>query len=100
MNAKWLALALVLGGACSAQAQGPCEPERTINALANAVTRVAPLFIKPRAAPETLGLAPLPPPPSAPQPSMTREEWKQSLIEQGRRFCERYPDDSVCSAQQ
>lgn len=46
MTVKWLALVLVLGSACSAQAQqygGPCEPERTINALANAVTRAPPL---------------------------------------------------------
>ena len=61
----------------SAQAQsynngGPCGPERTIDALANAVIRIAPIFRKPRAAPvETTGVAPASPP--APQPSMTRE---------------------------
>ena len=82
----------------SAQAQGPCEPERTINALANAVIRAAPLFRKPKA-PEAVGAAPsAPPPPSTAQPPMTREAWKQSLIEQGRRFCQQYPDDSVCRA--
>ena len=81
----------------SAQAQsynngGPCGPERTIDALANAVIR-APIFRKPRAAPvETTGVAPASPP--APQPSMTREQWKQSLIEPGGSFASSPPTDS------
>jgi hypothetical protein len=96
MTIKSIALAVALAGACtSAQAQdyGSCGPERTINALANAVLRVAPVFMKPRAHAETVGAAP-----SAPPASLTREEWKQSLIEQGRMFCARYPDDSVCGS--
>lgn len=96
MTTKFIVLAAALTCACtSAQAQtyGPCSPERTINALANAVLRVAPIFMKPRAHAETVGAAP-----SAPPPSLTREQWKQSLIEQGRMFCERYPDDDVCGS--
>lgn len=96
MTTKSIAFAVALGCACtSAQAQtyGACEPERTINALANAVLRVAPVFMKPRAPAETVGAAP-----SAPPASLTREQWKQSLIEQGRMFCARYPDDSVCES--
>ena len=66
---------------------GPCGPECTIDALAKAVIRIAPIFRKPRAAPvETTGVAPASPP--APQPSMTREQWKQSH-RAGRKFCER-----------
>ena len=94
MTTKSIALAAALACACtSAQAQtyGPCGPERTIDALANAVLRVAPIFMKPRAQAETVGAAP-----SA--PALTREQWKQSLIEQGRMFCARYPDDSVCGS--
>jgi len=98
MTTKSIALAAVL--ACSgaqAQTYGPCEPERTIDALASAVLRVAPIFMKPRAHAETVGAAPSAPPPPA---SLTREQWKQSLIEQGRMFCARYPDDSVCNTSQ
>ncbi|MFZ1884601.1 MAG: hypothetical protein WAU53_13615 [Rhodoplanes sp.] len=96
MTTKSIALAAALACTCtSAQAQtyGPCGPERTIDALANAVLRVAPIFMKPRAHAETVGAAP-----SAPPASLTREQWKQSLIEQGRMFCARYPDDSVCGS--
>ncbi|MFY9624355.1 MAG: hypothetical protein WAL02_05815 [Rhodoplanes sp.] len=98
MTIKSIALAAALACACtSAQAQtyGPCGPERTIDALANAVLRVAPIFMKPRAQAETVGAAPSAPPPP---PALTREQWKQSLIEQGRMFCARYPDDSVCGS--
>jgi hypothetical protein len=97
MTIKSIALAAVLACVCSgAQAQnyGPCGPERTIDALASAVLRVAPIFMKPRAPAETVGAAPSAPPPA----SLTREQWKQSLIEQGRMFCARYPDDSVCAS--
>ena len=79
--------------ATSAQAQpyGSCEPERVIGAMMNAVMRVAPMFTRPR---ETTGAAV-----AAPPPSLTREEWKRSLIDQGRAFCARYPDDGVCEGQ-
>jgi hypothetical protein len=96
MTIKTIALAAALVCACTgaqAQSYGPCGPERTIDALANAVLRVAPIFMKPRAHAETVGAAPSAPPP----PTPTREQWKQSLIEQGRMFCARYPDDSVCA---
>ncbi len=98
MTTKSIALAAALAFTCTgaqAQTYGPCGPERTINALANAVLRVAPIFMKPRAHAETVGAAPSAPLPPA---SLTREQWKQSLIEQGRMFCARYPDDSVCGS--
>ena len=59
-------------------------PERTVNALANAVMRVAPMFMRAR---ETGAVSTAPP---------SREQWKQQLLEQGRAFCARYPDDAVC----
>jgi hypothetical protein len=80
MNAKWLAIAAVLACAGSAEAQGlvgyvgppgrvydrpapVCGPECVINTLADAVIRVAPLFIKPRCCAQT------PPPYAAPPPA-------------------------------
>lgn len=65
MYGKWLILAAALIGAGSAEAQGlvgyagppvqvydrpapPCGPDCIINTLADAVIRVAPLFVKPR----------------------------------------------------
>jgi hypothetical protein len=94
MPLKSIAFAAAFACACTsaqAQAYGPCAPERTIDALANAVLRVAPLFVKPKAQPA----AQIEP---AAQQAMGREQWKQHLIDQGRRFCEQYPDDVVCGA--
>ncbi len=65
MYGKWLIMALALASAGSAEAQGlvgyagppvrvydrpapPCGPDCIINTLADAVIRVAPLFVKPR----------------------------------------------------
>lgn len=85
--------AFPLASGAKAQPYESCEPERVIDSLADAVLRVAPLFIKPKSAP-------------APQPvaqaestrplGMTREQWKQSLLDGTRRFCIQYPDDQVC----
>ena len=44
---------------------------------------------------ETTGVVPSA---SPPPPSMSREEWKRSLIEGGRQFCATYPDDPVCDS--
>ena len=46
---------------------------------------------------ETTGVAPSA---SPPPPSMSREEWKRSLIEAGRQFCQTYPDDEVCGSRE
>lgn len=46
---------------------------------------------------ETTGVAPSA---SSPPPSMSREEWKRSLIEAGRQFCQTYPDDEVCGSRE
>jgi len=84
-----IAAALALATTAALAQNYPCEPARTIDALAAAVQRVAPMFIRPRAAPvETTGAAPAAPPP--------RDEWKRRLMEGGRQFCAAYPDDEVC----
>ena len=74
-----LATAALLAGVADAAAQGlagyvgpparvyyqpapPCGPECVINTLADAVIRVAPLFIKPRCCAQTPPVAALPPP--------------------------------------
>ncbi len=77
MYGKWLKMAVALACAGSAEAQGlvgyagppvrvyerpapPCGPDCIINTLADAVIRVAPLFVKPRccAQPPTQAAAP------------------------------------------
>jgi hypothetical protein len=87
-----VAVVLTLISSAQAQQYGQCEPERVINSLTTAVLRVAPLFIKPKSQPAPQPIAQTEPPPLG----MTREQWKQSLIEGGRRFCAQYPDDEVC----
>lgn len=87
-----VAVVLTLISSAHAQQYGQCEPERVINSLTTAVLRVAPLFIKPKSQPAPQPIAQTEPPPLG----MTREQWIQSLIERGWRFCDQYPDDQVC----
>lgn len=82
-----------------AQPYGACEPERVINSLADAVLRVAPLFIKPKSASALQPVAQVEPPQSSQSlqpPGMTREQWKQSLLDGARKYCVQYPDDTIC----
>lgn len=85
-------------GVAQAQAQpyGSCEPERVINSLADAVLRVAPLFIKPKAAPALQPVAQVETPQTLQPADMTREQWKQSLLDGARKYCVQYPDDTIC----
>lgn len=90
------ASALPLLSGAQAQPYGSCEPERVINSLADAVLRVAPLFIKPKSGPVPQPVAQVEGPQPLHPPGMTREQWKQSLVDGARRFCVQYPDDEVC----
>ena len=65
-----------------------CEPERAVAAMTNAFMRIAPLFMRPQG---TVAAAPPPAPRS-------RAEWKAALLNEGRKFCEVYPDDIVCGS--
>lgn len=75
---------------------GPCGPERVIDSLATAVLRVAPLFMKPKSHPAPQPVAQVEPSRQFDPSDMTREQWKQYLIDGGRKFCVQYPDDEVC----
>lgn len=81
-------IAALVVASTAAHAQPACPPERTIDALASAVARVAPLFTRPRAGPQG-GPAPQPHP-------LSRDERREQIIAQGREFCAAYPDDRVC----
>jgi hypothetical protein len=37
-----------------------------------------------------------PPPRPAPRQSLSREEWKQRIIDEGQKYCDRYQDDPIC----
>lgn len=90
------AVALPPLGAAQAQPYGTCEPERVINSLADAVLRVAPLFIKPKPGPALQPVAEVETSQPLQPPGMTREQWKQSLVDGARRFCVQYPSDEIC----
>lgn len=90
------AAALPLLSGAQAQPYGPCQPERVIDSLADAVLRVAPLFIKPKSTPAPQPVAQVEVPQPLHPPGMTREQWKHSLVDGARRFCVQYPDDEVC----
>jgi hypothetical protein len=90
------ALALPLLSSAQAQPYGSCPPERVIDSLADAVLRVAPLFIKRKSAPVPQPVAQVGGPQPLNPPGITREQWKQALIDGARRFCVQYPDDEVC----
>jgi hypothetical protein len=90
-GADSVAVVLTLISSAQAQQYGQCEPERVINSLTTAVLRVAPLSNQNHNQRRNR-IAQTEPPPLG----MTREQWKQSLIEGGRRFCAQYPDDEVC----
>lgn len=89
-------LTLPLVSGARAQPYGSCEPERVIHSLADAVLRVAPLFIKPKHQPAPQPVAQVEPSQPLHPPGMTREQWKQALLDGARRFCVQYPDDAVC----
>jgi hypothetical protein len=90
------AIALSPPGVAQAQPYGSCEPERVINSLADAVLRVAPLFVKPRPASALQPVAQVESPQPLQPPGMTREQWKRSLLDGARRYCVQYPDDPIC----
>jgi hypothetical protein len=39
---------------------------------------------------------PSPPPPQQAQSRMTKEQWKQAIIEEGNKFCNAFPNDEIC----
>lgn len=82
-----LVLTAALLMSTAAHAQPACPPERAIDALASAVARVAPLFTRQRVGPTG---------PAVPPRPLSRDEWREQIIAQGREFCAAYPDDRVC----
>lgn len=53
-----------------------------------------PVYRRPPPPPPDMA-SPAPPPPAA--APLDREQWKQQIFSEGRRFCEAYPDDPVCN---